>query len=231
MSRENLKNFTLLYAEDDMAILKEMLEYFSSYFKEVFVANDGKEALELYKKHKPDVLVLDIYMPHINGMELAKYIREKDYQTKIVLITAFSKDNLILEAVNSDVNYYIIKPATLQKIKDMLNKISLDLERSSTKIVKIDEENSIYFNLNSKKLYKEDSEIKLSKKESDLLELFVNNINKAIGIEDIMAYCWSDFNLEISNESVKSLVSNLRKKLPKDCILNVYGVGYSFKLL
>ena len=231
MSRENLKNFTLLYAEDDMAILKEMLEYFSSYFKEVFVANDGKEALELYKKHKPDVLILDIYMPHINGMELAKYIREKDYQTKIVLITAFSKDNLILEAVNSDVNYYIIKPATLQKIKDMLNKISLDLERSSTKIVKIDEENSIYFNLNSKKLYKEDSEIKLSKKESDLLELFVNNINKAIGIEDIMAYCWSDFNLEISNESVKSLVSNLRKKLPKDCILNIYGVGYSFKLL
>ena len=50
--RENLKNFTLLYAEDDKAIQNEMLEYFSSYFKEVFTANDGKEALEIYKQYK-----------------------------------------------------------------------------------------------------------------------------------------------------------------------------------
>ena len=57
--RENLKNFTLLYAEDDKAIQKEMLEYFSSYFKEVFTANDGKEALEIYKQNRPDVMILD----------------------------------------------------------------------------------------------------------------------------------------------------------------------------
>ena len=99
--RENLKNFTLLYAEDDKAIQKEMLEYFSSYFKEVFTANDGKEALEIYKQNRPDVMILDIYMPHLTGIELTKILRENDYKTKIVLITAHSNDTLLLEAINN----------------------------------------------------------------------------------------------------------------------------------
>ncbi|MCT7555160.1 response regulator transcription factor [Aliarcobacter butzleri] len=223
-SKDNLKSFTLLYAEDDKAIQKEMLEYFASYFKEVFIANDGKEALELYKKYKPDVLILDIYMPHLTGLELAKTLRENDYKTKIVLMTAYSKDSILLEAINIDINYYIIKPATLQKIKDMLDKISNDLLRSSDKIVYLDE--NIYFNLSSKKLYNQNDELKLSKKESDLLELFIKNTNKEISIEDIIAYCWNDIFAEISVDSVKSLISNLRKKLPQKTISNVYGVGY-----
>lgn len=227
--RENLKNFTLLYAEDDKSIQVEMLEYFSSYFKEVYVANDGKEALEIYKQNKPDVMILDIYMPHLSGLELAKILRENDYKTKIVLITAFSKDSIMLEAINININinFYITKPATLQNIKQMLDKIALDLSRSSSMIVEF--KNNISFNLSSKQLLNKNEEIKLSKKESDLLELFCKNINKSIKIEDIMAYCWSDINFEVSLESVKSLVSNLRKKLPKDSILNIYGVGYMLK--
>lgn len=133
--RENLKSFTLLYAEDDESIQIEMLEYFSSYFKEVYVANDGREALEIYKKNKPDVMILDIYMPHISGLELTKIVRENDYKTKIVLITAFSKNSVLLEAINLDINYYITKPVTLQNIKEMLNKIALDLSRSSSIIL------------------------------------------------------------------------------------------------
>lgn len=222
--RENLKSFTLLYAEDDESIQIEMLEYFSSYFKEVYVANDGREALEIYKKNKPDVMILDIYMPHISGLELTKIVRENDYKTKIVLITAFSKNSVLLEAINLDINYYITKPVTLQNIKEMLNKIALDLSRSSSIIVEF--KNNLSFNITSKKLFNHNEEIKLSKKESDLLELFCKNINKSIKIEDIMAYCWSDINSEVSFESVKSLVSGLRKKLPKDCISNIYGIGY-----
>ncbi len=226
--RENLKKFTLLYAEDDKSVQKEMLEYFESYFKKVYLANDGEEALELYKKHKPEVLILDIYMPNINGLELTEYIRKNDYETKIVLITAYSKDTLMLQAINTNVNYYIIKPATLQKIKEMLDKISIDLHRNSQDILKFDE--NIYFNLFSKKLFNQKNEIKLSIKEKDLLELFSKNVNKSITIEDIVVFVWRDYIDEISTESVKSLVSNLRKKLPKNTILNIYGIGYTLKI-
>ena len=172
-------------------------------------------------------MILDIYMPHLTGIELTKILRENDYKTKIVLITAHSNDSLLLEAINIDVNYYLIKPATLKKVKDMLDKISIDLLRSSEKIVRFDE--NIYFNQTSKKLYNKNIELKLSKKELSLLELFIVNRNKDITIEDIMSHCWSDIFIEVSLDSVKSLVSNLRKKLPKDTILNVYGVGYILK--
>lgn len=224
---ENLKNFTLLYAEDDAEIQKEMLEYFQSYFKEVFVASNGKDALDLYKKHKPDVLLLDIYMPYLSGLELAKYIREDDHTTKIVLVTAYSKDTIMLDAINTNINYYIVKPATLSKIKEMLQKISTDLLRSSVDVIRFSKD--IYFNLSLKKLYHNDVEIRLSKKERDLLSLFIQNKDDTVTIEDIMAFCWNDFLNEVSVESVKSLVSNLRKKLPEDTIANVYGVGYILK--
>jgi two-component system, OmpR family, response regulator VanR len=226
--RENLKKFTLLYAEDDKSVQKEMLEYFESYFKEVYLANDGKEALALYEKNKPDVLILDIYMPNINGLELTEYIRKNDYETKIVLITAYSKDTLMLQAINTNVNYYIIKPATLQKIKEMLDKISMDLDRNSEDVLEFNE--NIYFNLSSKKLFNQKNEIKLSKKEKDLMEIFSINVNKSITIEDIVVFVWRDYMDEVSIESVKSLVSNLRKKLPKDTISNIYGIGYILKI-
>lgn len=226
--RENLKKFTLLYAEDDKSVQKEMLEYFGSYFKEVYLANDGKEALALYEKNKPDVLILDIYMPNINGLELTEYIRKNDYETKIVLITAYSKDTLMLQAINTNVNYYIIKPATLQKIKEMLDKISMELDRNSENVLGFNE--NIYFNLSSKKLFNQKNEIKLSKKEKDLMEIFSINVNKSITIEDIVVFVWRDYMDEVSIESVKSLVSNLRKKLPKDTISNIYGIGYILKI-
>ena len=225
--REKLKEFTLLYAEDDISVQKEMLEYFKTYFKEVYSTSTGKEALEAYKKHKPDVLILDIYMPEMTGLELTQYIRENDYKTKIVLMTAFSKESLMLEAINSNINYYIIKPATLQIIKQMLDKISIDLNRNSKNILRFDKDN--YFDLSTKKLYNQKNEVKLTIKETDLLSLFSFNKNKSISIEDIAISVWKDYINEVSHESVKSLVSNLRKKLTKDTITNVYGVGYLFK--
>lgn len=226
--RENLKKFTLLYAEDDKAVQKEMFEYFKSYFKEVYLANDGKEALELYKKYRPEILILDIYMPHINGLELTEYIRKNDYKTEIVLITAYSKESLLMEAINANINYYLTKPATLQKIKQMLDKISIDLHRNSQDIIRFSK--NIYFNLSLKKLFDGEEEKKLSIKEKNLLELLSLNINKAVSIEDIVVSIWENSINEVSLESVKSLVSNLRKKLPKDTISNVYGVGYSLKI-
>jgi DNA-binding response OmpR family regulator len=219
-----LKNITLLYAEDDLDVQKQMVEYFETFFKQIYVVSDGKEALELYKKHQPELLILDIYMPNLDGLALAEYIRQNDYKTKLVVLSAHSQAELMLKAINSSVNYYIIKPATLQKIKDMLNKISEEFVRDSEKVIRFDEH--IYFNLFSKKLYNRQVEINLSKKERDLLELLAKNINKSTSIEDIIVFVWSDSINEVSLESVKSLMSKLRKKLPKDTISNVYGVGY-----
>lgn len=221
MFKEDLKNFTLLYAEDDKSIQAEMFEYFSTFFKEVYLADNGKEAFEIYKEKEPDVLILDVHMPKLSGIEIAKSIRKNDNQTKIVLITAYSNDSLMLDAINIDINYYIIKPATLQKIKNMLSKISNDLVRSSFNIIQLDYENDVYFNPFSNQLFKNNQEIKLSKKEGDLLELFVKNISKPVSMEEIVSFCWKEFLEEATFDNVKSLLENLRKKLPENIILNI----------
>ena len=226
--RSILKNFTLLYGEDDLEVQKQMVEYFGTYFKEIYLADNGKDALEIYKKHSPDVLILDIYMPHLDGLELTELIRKNDYKTKIAVMSAYSENNLMLKAINANVNYYVIKPATLDEIKNMLYKISQELLRDTKQIVTLD--TSTYYNLIEKQLIHNNEEVSLSYKESKLLEILINNIGQAVTIHDIINFVWEDFSFEISFESVKSQVKYLRKKLPNDLITNVYGVGYMLKI-
>lgn len=230
--RKVLKNFTLLYAEDEPQVQNEMVEYFGSYFKEVYLANDGNEAIEFYRKYKPDVMIVDIYMPHLNGLELSALVRKNDFNTKIIVISAYSQTELMLKAINTNINHYIIKPANLETIKEMLDKLSSELIRDKKEIIRFDT-NSYYDNI-SKKLFcssASEDEIILSYKESKLLELLVKNIGKAVSIEDIIIFVWDDdYGLNISSESVKSQVSYLRKKLPNGLITNVYGVGYMLKI-
>ncbi len=218
----------MLYAEDDLGVQKEMLEYFSTYFKELHVATNGKEALEIYQKHKPQVLILDIYMPEIDGLQLAKLIRENDYKTKIIIMSAHSQENLMLQAINTNVNYYIVKPATINKIKSMLDKISEELMREAKEILRFSENS--YYNLWTKQLITNEQVIALSYKESKLLEILVRNNGKAVSMSDIIGFVWDDYMIDVSFESVKSQVSYLRKKLPNISITNIYGVGYILKV-
>lgn len=223
-----LKNITLLYAEDDLEVQKEMLEYFSTYFKELHVTTNGKEALEIYKKHKPQVLILDIYMPEIDGLQLAKLIRENDYKTKIIIMSAHSQENLMLQAINTNINHYIVKPATIDKIKNMLDKISEELMREAKEIIRFSENS--YYNLWTKQLVTNEQVITLSYKESKLLEILVSNNGKPVSMGDIIGFVWDDYMADVSFESVKSQVSYLRKKLPNISITNIYGVGYILKV-
>lgn len=221
-----LKEYKILYAEDDIELQEQMSEYFRNYFKEVISVSNGKDALEVYKKYKPEVIFLDIYMPEINGLELTRYIRKENHNAKIVIISAHSQSELMLEAINSNVNYYIIKPATIDKIKDMMYKISFELARDSKDIVVLNEGYK-YFKL-SNKLYKEDEEISLSFKENKLLEILIKNKGNEVSINDLILFVWGDDNIyETTVDSVKTQVSYLRKKLPKNCIKTVYGGGYT----
>lgn len=221
-----LKEYKVLYAEDDIELKEQMSEYFENYFKEVVSVSNGKDALEVYKSHKPEVVFLDIYMPELNGLELTQYIRKENHNTKIVIISAHSQSDLMLEAINSNVNYYIIKPATIDKIKDMMYKISFELARDSKDIIILNEDYK-YFKLTSK-LYRKDKEINLSFKEKKLLEILIKNKGNEVSINNLILFAWGDDNIyETTVDSVKTQVSYLRKKLPKNCIKTVYGGGYT----
>jgi len=220
-----LKEFSILYAEDDLAVQGSVVEYLSRYFKEVHVANDGKEALKLYKNIKADVLLLDIDMPYLDGLSFAKIVRETNNEIPIVMITAFTDTDKLLKATELNLSKYLVKPVEPKAFKEVLEKVTEILQSQRKDYVKLKENFS--WKKESKELFNDSTVVELSTKEQILLGLLAKKKGEAVLFTDIMALVWEDdFDAEISIESVKFQVSMLRKKLPKDSIKNVYGKGY-----
>jgi len=223
--KEILKEHTVLYAEDDQAVQASVVEYLSKYFKEVFVASDGEEAFKLYKIHKPNTLIFDIDMPKLDGLSLAKIIRELDKTIPIVMLTAFTDTEKLLKATELNLTKYLVKPVEPLEFKETMKKISIELESSS--FLYVDLKEGFKWNREKKELSDNGKVVSLSLKEQILLNLLVSRHKESVLFTDIMALVWEDeFDAEISIESVKFQVSMLRKKLPKDSIKNVYGKGY-----
>lgn len=228
--QEVLKKYTICYVEDDLNIqsnMKELLEYS---FNKVYVASDGREGFELYKKVNPDVIMLDINLPFIDGLTLAKKIRQMDKKIKIVILTAYTDKEKLLKATELNLIKYLVKPINPIEFDKVLETLSQELMEESKNCHLL--ENGIRWDSDTKTLYQYDKELPLSVKEQRLLELFIKNANSEVTFEDIMARVWiEDFDKEISINSVKAIVSRLRKKLPPNTIKNAYGKGYIFHCL
>ena len=98
---------TLLYAEDEEITRINYAKYLSRFFDKVYEASDGKEALEIYKAKKPDILLLDIDMPHIDGLEVARRIREKDKKCRIIMLTAIKDVDKLIFATELNLTKYL----------------------------------------------------------------------------------------------------------------------------
>ncbi len=123
-----VNNIKILYVEDDDAIrenTKKPLKYFSS---DLFVASNGKEGLELYKQHKPDIVISDIKMPHMDGITMAKHIKEENPKQHIIFITAHSERNYFMDAIEMQVDGYILKPIDYNLLKSKIIDIKETIE-------------------------------------------------------------------------------------------------------
>jgi len=127
--RDIAKKFKVLYVEDDKAVQKAMAEYLQQLFFEVKTADDGLEGLDLYKKSKFDIVITDLSMPKMNGIEMLKKIREQSSEQAILITTAHNEPNYMTEAIKIGVDGYIIKPFDYEQLNYELFKISEKLEK------------------------------------------------------------------------------------------------------
>lgn len=221
-----LKQYTLLYVEDEIEVRKDMEEYLSSYFKKVYVAPDGKKALELYHKQRPDVLLLDIGIPKLNGLDLAKAIRACDDRVKIIMLTAHSDTHRLLKATELKLTKYLIKPFSPKIFKETLLLLLGELQKEDSNFLNF--RDGYIWDRSKEQLIVNHQTIKLCEKERKLLRLLISKKTETTSYEDIMVEVWENsFEQDISLDSVKNLVSRLRKKLPKDFINSVYKEGYN----
>jgi DNA-binding response OmpR family regulator len=229
------KKYSVLYAEDETNVRENYVMYLQKYFTVIYEASDGQEALDLYKTKTPDVIILDISMPFINGLEVANQIRENDIDTPIIILSAHSHEEKLLKAVKLQLLDYLIKPIKRDELESVINKAKHRIELrkrpdfDNKKVLLL--KNNYVWDKNTNILYHKDKIVSLKKSESKLFEFFVEKFNQIVEPEEIHSYI-HDYNDDIKYNytSIRNLISGLRKKLPKDMIENIYGKGYLFKL-
>ncbi len=223
--------YTILYAEDNDSIRENYVNFLKSYFGKVYEADNGTKALDLYNKNRPDVLLLDINMPGINGLDLAKEIRQKDESVKIIMLTAYSDTDKLLQATELYLTKYLVKPIKTFELEEIIIGVIEKLNNKSTNKSFLQINSTFKWDKINHKLYKNDEEISLTKKEMVLLNLFCTNIDSTFSNAQIMEHLWKDdFNLDPNTSKLRVLFSKLRSKIEHDLFITTYGVGYKLKL-
>ena len=213
---------TILYIEDDDIIRRNALIYLKKRCKKVWGAKDGLEALGLYENFKPDIIISDIKMPHLNGLDMVAKIRQKDKKTPIILTTAFTDTTYLLKAVELQLIKYLVKPITSVKLLEALNLAYEHLNQDEIHIIHLGQD-STYDSLN-KTLVINNTIIKLTKNERLLLEILAKNAKRVVPYKEIENYIWIDKGMSI--DTLRALVRLLRNKLQDITIKNISGIGY-----
>jgi DNA-binding response OmpR family regulator len=221
-----MSKIKVLLAEDEASlgmIVKESLETRDFI---VFHAENGEDALKIYQKEKPDILVLDVMMPKKDGFTLAKEIRQENKRIPIIFLTAKSQTSDVLEGFNHGGNDYLKKPFSMEeliiRIKSLLNRIEL---KSNIENIKI---GAYSFNLTKQILELETISEQLTHREAQLLFYLYEKKNQVLDRTFILNKLWGNDDF-FNARSMDVFISKLRKKLKKDeniKIINIRGFGY-----
>ena len=187
---------TLLYAEDEPEVRSVYKTFFETYFENVLVAENGKEAWDLYLTNKPSVVILDIKMPELNGIEVAKKIREQNKDAIIIIITANDTREWLIQAVELNLTKFIKKGAIkLVEFEALLLNIIEELDRKMSHANtewEICKSPLIVWDNATQKLYKNGEYIELTKKLTQIINYFSLNKNRVISHEEIARELWGD---------------------------------------
>ncbi|MFT5835552.1 MAG: two-component system response regulator VanR [Sulfurimonas sp.] len=212
---------SLLYVEDDDEVRENIADYFYHNIKNVYLAKDGVEGLELFEKHRPQVVITDIAMPNLNGIKLSKKIRDISNDTQLIITTSFDDKEYLIEAVNLQLLNYVLKPLTITKLENIL-------KMCESKIANIVDENKYfssdtYFDVVKKELIKNQEIVTLTLKSRDLLELLIKNYPSPTSYEAVYLNLYNGIE---NKDAVKTLIKILRKKIFNTSIETIYAYGY-----
>ncbi len=127
MSSNPLKEITLLYVEDESIIRNEFVEILEDEVSKLYIAANGEEGLKLFKEHKIDLVITDIRMPVMDGLEMSRAILDINPNTPIIISSAFNETEYLMEAIQLGIHYYLLKPINLKEVFSTLEKASANI--------------------------------------------------------------------------------------------------------
>lgn len=219
------KSLSILYAEDDLIIRESITRILNMFFKNVFVASDGNEALELYQNNKIDVLMLDYVMPNLDGYQTAKLIREFDKKIPIIIASAYTEKEKLLNAIELNLIKYLEKPILYDDLVKVFNSVVTHLEDNNLLFTKLTKD--YYYFFTTKKIVTKEKEIILTKNEILFLELLLDKPNQLISKESIEENVFKE---SVDENTLRNLVYRLRKKMECDIIVTIKDLGYLIKM-
>lgn len=231
------RTFSLLLVEDYEPLRKDMAELLEDLFHTVVVAKDGSEALQYYKAYSTvkkknfDIVISDIQMPIMDGVALSEALRKLCKEQSIIILSANKESDNLLRLINLGISKFVTKPIEYDELLDALSEESVKIHDNAIK-----SKTNLYINLgknyiwdkNKSLLSQADVPVKLTRHEILLFKFFIDKEEQICSTADIMQYFYEN-NINIYEENIRNLVFKLRKKIPKECISSIYGLGYKFK--
>ncbi len=217
-----LNAFSVLYAEDEDGIRNNIEEILKHLFKEVITAKNASDAYKKYIQNKPDLIITDIKMGNETGLDLIKKVRENDSKTRVIVTSAHTDLDYLLEATQLHLVKYIVKPITNDNLIEALE--SFVKSYDDNKIYNLNE--NWIFNSSKSIVSNGNEEFILTKKESIFLKLLITK-NRVISYEELENAICDDDSIMTSN-AMRLFIKNLRKKLPDNFLKNMQGIGYYY---
>lgn len=212
----------ILLVEDDLPLAKALQQ---SLQREGFVVNhidQGKLALSALSTPDQDMVILDLGLPDMDGLEVLKEIRDKNVDLPIIILTARDSLESKVQGLDHGADDYIAKPFEIQELLARLRVIERRLGTASSALISI---GKVSLDTSAHKVFVDNSEVSFSKKEFMVLKALIENAGRILSREQIESklYHWGE---EVLSNAVEVHIHKLRKNLPEKFIQNVRGVGY-----
>lgn len=217
----------ILLIEDDLTLNELITDYLKLNGNSVVSLEDGMNAIDTIDKTNFDLYIIDINIPHINGLEIVKYIRQKDISTPIIMITASMELENFKTAYKNGCDDYIKKPFYLEELEIRIDKL-LSKKSNGNSLIKISD--TITYDTEYEELSVRGEVKRLRKKERLLLNILLKNVNKLVTNEIIENYVWENEIKELY--PLRQLVNDLRKHFDngEKFIFAERGMGYKFEI-
>ena len=214
----------LLITEDDATIREGLCAYLSEFSYEIIEARDGREALSKFESNKIDLVILDIQIPFINGLDVLRKIRKKS-NLPVLILTAFSDEEFKITAFSNLADGYIEKPFSLPVLKARIDAlITKNYEKFEVFRYK---DLEINFSNFSAKINNAEAEI--SAKEIEVLKYLLLNEGRALTRKQILENVWKESENIPFDRVIDVYIKDLRKKFGLDCIKTIRNVGYKLE--
>jgi DNA-binding response OmpR family regulator len=212
----------LLIVEDEAALQKALIKGFQKLDYTVDAADDGEQALELYFENKYNLIVLDLNLPKLDGLDVLKEIRNENKEIPVLILSARSEVTDKITGLDMGANDYLAKPFHFNELEARVRALlRRDFKTADTVIVNED----VRLDTAMKKVFRNGGEVQLTKKEYGIFEYLMLNKGKVITVNEIIEAVWES-DADIYSNAFKVHINALRKKLPEDFIRNAKGQGY-----